>query len=307
MRREFVVGEEIVGTPMPNALGLVDVGNSETHFIIPKGQSPRLQPRIFIPMTRVPMDGSSAKNVIAANTAYADALLPSGMHVAYLPCSAAAASELASARDVREYLGLSPDEKAVLLLTGGEHIGPDFNSRNHVAPSPSADRYGRHTPERDAIESALLRGVLNDRNICIVGICRGHQGVMCALTGKPPSDIENGSLHGPVGDEPRSAKSHQVQNAGTIYTGLPDVIESNSFHAQGFYAGDMTTGSGEWGPWLVSQDGVLEATVRRDSRNRVTSITMQGHPEREDGWNEPRQRQTICTFVQDSIVRFFNN
>lgn len=194
------------------------------------------------------------------------------------------------------------------LFTGGPDIGPALshgydragcnadkaNGKSSSAQSESS--VGRNealSPERDRMESALLREVIT-RDKPALGICRGIQLINVALGGtlwqdlpsEHPSDIEHHMM------PPYDRFGHEV----TLVSGTPlaclfagqTAIAVNSYHHQAVR--DVASGLEIM---ATAADGVIEALWRPASR---FLWAVQWHPEflyRVD----PRSQAIFNTFV----------
>jgi putative glutamine amidotransferase len=157
------------------------------------------------------------------------------------------------------------------LLPGGYDVDPAYFG---AEPSPAL---GTVTPERDALELALLRAVLPTGRP-VLGICRGAQVLAVALGGRLHQDIErerpDAIQHRQKG--PRSWASHTVAvEAGTRLAsalGVAGTVRVNSFHhqavAEPLPAGLLVTAR--------APDGLVEAF--EDERHPFC-IGVQWHPE----------------------------
>lgn len=157
-----------------------------------------------------------------------------------------------------------------LVLSGGGDVNPLFAGED---PIPQLHAI---TPERDYAELLLVR-LAYDRNIPILGICRGMQVLAMALGGSVHQDI--GVALGDAAtvkhsqDAPRYVSTHSVSaEAGSLIARLMgECFAVNSFHHQ---AVDQS------GPHLHitarSADGVAEAM---ESTERKSIIGVQWHPE----------------------------
>ena len=168
-----------------------------------------------------------------------------------------------------------------LLLSGGGDINPVL-----MGEDPVPELHGI-CPERDAYELRLCRRA-HDKQIPVMGICRGAQVMAVALGGKVCQDIGRWkSEHGePMTikhsqDAPRDCATHFVtmekDAEGHYATDLVDLfgaeqIAVNSFHHQAVTAP---------GPYMVvaarSADGVIEALKERDGERFL--LAVQWHPE----------------------------
>jgi putative glutamine amidotransferase len=153
-----------------------------------------------------------------------------------------------------------------LLLTGGDDVDPTQYNGN-PQPATSADS------RRDAFEIRLIRGAL-DRNLPILGICRGIQILNVAHGGTIRDLRADKALSDHHGIGVDSFSAHDV----TIVPGthLADAVGAgvhrvNSFHGQ---AVDQV-GSGLRAS-ATADDGVIEGIERPD---RAFVIGIQWHPE----------------------------
>jgi putative glutamine amidotransferase len=87
-----------------------------------------------------------------------------------------------------ERVGALLDLLAGLILTGGADIGADVYGAD---PAPEAQTAN---PERDRFELAIASGAL-ERNLPVLGVCRGMQLLNVACGGTLDQQIENADLH----------------------------------------------------------------------------------------------------------------
>lgn len=124
---------------------------------------------------------------------------------------------------------------AGVLLTGGGDLA----------------QYGGHTPERDAVESALIRLAV-ERRLPLLGVCRGMQAIQ---------------HHFGVSLEPVSG--HVAKDQTVIVEGRAQVV--NSYHNFG-----ARTTLPDLEVWATAEDGVIEAVRHR----RHAILGVMWHPER---------------------------
>ena len=157
-----------------------------------------------------------------------------------------------------------------LLLSGGADLNPLLLGQEPVP------RLGGVNPKRDRSELLLTR-LAYDRQLPILGICRGIQVMAAALGGSVHQDLQtsfpDASLIKHSQDAPRNEKTHYVDiEAGTVLEKLlGERIAVNSFHHQAV---------NDAGPHFVvaarSSDGVVEAI---ESSENKPLLGVQWHPE----------------------------
>ncbi len=158
-----------------------------------------------------------------------------------------------------------------LLLSGGGDINPLFLDEE---PSPALHSIN---PRRDLPELLLVR-LAYDRQIPMLGICRGIQVLAAALGGSVHQDIReampDANLLKHSQDLPREYASHNVTlEAGSLISRImeTETLPVNSFHHQAV---------GNPGPHLrisaTASDGVIEAV---ESNEYKSILGVQWHPE----------------------------
>lgn len=168
------------------------------------------------------------------------------------------------------FVGRALDGIDGLVLTGGEDIDPAWYG---AEPSPKL-----YPPslERDLFELALF-AVARQREIPMLGICRGIQLVNVALGGTLyqdlPSERAESVDHNP--SAPRTARSHRVRlvpgSRAAAALGS-DAIAVNSFHHQAVR--DLAPGLVASG-W--TEDGLIEAA--ESPAGSPWLLAVQWHPE----------------------------
>ena len=156
-----------------------------------------------------------------------------------------------------------------LLLIGGADVDPARYGEDKLPLC------GETNPLRDTMEFNLCRMAL-DRDMPILGICRGHQVLSCALGGSMYQDIAaqfSETLRHPRDDMPRD-KAHPVRvEEGTLLhriTGLAH-FDVNSRHHQGV----KTLGTGLRAN-AFAPDGLIEGA---ELPGRRFVLGVQWHPE----------------------------
>lgn len=158
-----------------------------------------------------------------------------------------------------------------LVLTGGSDVNPLFAGEE---PAPGLRSIN---PERDAFELLLTR-LAFDRQIPILGICRGIQVLTLALGGGIWQDIYSAPgaqrLLKHSQDAPRSTATHAVEiEPGSLMAQIYEAgrIAVNSFHHQAVRSA---------GPRLKATaraaDGIIEAV---ESTELKPVVGVQWHPE----------------------------
>lgn len=169
------------------------------------------------------------------------------------------------------------DDKAVLMnildridalvLSGGADINPLYAGEE---PCP---QLGGINSERDLPELLITRMAYN-RQIPILGICRGIQTLAVALGGKVAQDIKTNIKHSQDAD--RSELTHSVtitpdSTLYNIYSNSPFTIYVNSFHHQA-----VSDPGSRFRVVATAPDGVIEAI---ESTEFKSILGVQWHPE----------------------------
>ncbi len=154
-----------------------------------------------------------------------------------------------------------------LLLSGGGDYNPLYAGEE---PSP---RLGGINAERDLPELLITRLAYN-RQIPMLGICRGIQTLAMALGGKVRQDISDIATVRHSQDAARSEATHSVtvETHSTLYELYQEqTIFVNSFHHQ------AVSDCGErFRVTATSPDGIIEAI---ESREYKSIMGVQWHPE----------------------------
>ena len=170
----------------------------------------------------------------------------------------------------REQLVAMLDSLDALLLSGGADIDPRY-----MGEEPDETLLHGINPQRDEQELMLVRLAV-DRQIPILGICRGIQTIAAALGGRVHQDIYAALGDGLLGhsqEEERGVATHMVNiERGSLLGNLfGETLAVNSFHHQAVSVvpeGFRVT--------AVATDGVIEAMEATDGRPMVG---VQWHPE----------------------------
>ncbi|MFT3934652.1 MAG: gamma-glutamyl-gamma-aminobutyrate hydrolase family protein [Chitinophagaceae bacterium] len=164
-----------------------------------------------------------------------------------------------------------------LVLSGGIDITPGYYNSNNVSyPNMPAQFYEK----RDAFEKNMFNKAI-ERNIPILGICRGLQLINSILGGTLIQDLGAGNtIHKAVVDENKKQfdKAHGLHiRPDSLLAGITGSERSivNSAHHQSIDA---------LAPGLisncVSDDDVIEGFEWQDKNNKPFMLSIQWHPER---------------------------
>ena len=154
-----------------------------------------------------------------------------------------------------------------LLLSGGGDINPLLVGEE---PSP---RLGSINSERD-IPELLITQLAYNRQIPILGICRGIQTLAVALGGKVAQDISDIAKVKHSQDAHRSEPTHSiiVEKDSTLYNIYSDAQQYvNSFHHQA-----VSDPGPRFRVTAKAPDGIIEAI---ESREFKSIMGVQWHPE----------------------------
>lgn len=170
----------------------------------------------------------------------------------------------------REQLVCTLDSLDAVLLSGGADIDPRY-----MGDTPDYNLLHNINPPRDEQELMLVRLAV-DRQLPILGICRGIQTMAAALGGAVHQDIYaalGNDLLKHSQDEERGVATHgvNIERGSLLHTLFGDTLAVNSFHHQAVSAvpeGFRVT--------AYATDGVIEAMETTDGRPMVG---VQWHPE----------------------------
>ena len=158
-----------------------------------------------------------------------------------------------------------------LLVSGGEDIQP---ARYGATPAP--DEEAEYAPERDALEIRLVEAAL-ERDLPVLGICRGMQLLNVVLGGSLTSHLEGHDSYESNGEELASYHRIFITPGSKLaaIVGSGGFVRVNSLHHQGVREAQKS-------PRLLAsayslEDGVIEAL---ESPDHGWVIGVQFHPER---------------------------
>lgn len=152
-----------------------------------------------------------------------------------------------------------------LLLSGGADINPLYQGEE---PIPALHGINR---ERDLPELLITR-LAYDRQLPILGICRGIQTLAVALGGKVEQDIKASIKHSQEADRSEPTHSVAVNQDSTLYNiyGSPTLLV-NSFHHQA-----VREPGSKLRVVAKAPDGIIEAV---ESAEFKSVLGVQWHPE----------------------------
>jgi len=162
-----------------------------------------------------------------------------------------------------------------LLLTGGGDVHPALYDGSLPPPHPPpASRGGMAVSlERDVFEIQLIRGAL-ERDMPILGICRGHQILNVAHGGTLQGVRENEALAKNHGPSLKSFGAHLVEVVPNSY--LANIMAENALQVNSFHLQAVAKLGVNLRASAIAPDGVIEAIERPDRR---MVIGIQWHPE----------------------------
>lgn len=170
-----------------------------------------------------------------------------------------------------EMLKLILDKVDAVIMTGGEDIDP----LKWYGEEP-VNAMGGIAPERDSFDIALIRLVV-ERNMPVLGICRGHQIMNVAFGGTLYQDIPSQKAGSNLKHNQRAPGNYGTHSIKIIkgsqlnlQIGI-DSVAVNSFHHQAvkeIAPGFIAT--------AVASDGIIEAIEKQGS---TSVFGVQFHPE----------------------------
>ena len=161
------------------------------------------------------------------------------------------------------------DNVDALILSGGGDINPLYLGEEPIPELSSIN------PARDWQELMLVRLAAN-RQIPILGICRGIQVMTAALGGKLYQDIyrQAGATLKHSQDTDRHIATHSVRIASS--SKLAKIFGSTNLHVNSFHHQAVQEAAPGFAVTAVSPDGLIEAV---ESTQCKSMIGVQWHPE----------------------------
>ncbi len=159
-----------------------------------------------------------------------------------------------------------------VVVTGGGDVAPA-----RYGQVPSTDTLDAVDDGRDAVEIAAVRWAI-ERELPVLGICRGHQVLAVALGGTLIQDLPSAGHdgHWALDREYLPAHGLKVEAGSMAEAALGGATEVNSIHHQAVADPGPQLRCTAWSP-----DGVIEAV------EAVGLLGLQWHPERLSG-GDPR-------------------
>ncbi len=155
-----------------------------------------------------------------------------------------------------------------LLLTGGNDVDPElYDEEPHK-------KLGKLMPQKDNMEYKLLEKAL-EKDIPILGICRGHQFINAYL---------GGTLYQDLSQNPDFTIKHEIFNelsmgthsVNTVKDSLISKIIGDEHRVNSAHHQAIKDLSNDLIPTAYSKDGLIEATEHKDKKH---IFTIQWHPE----------------------------
>ena len=161
------------------------------------------------------------------------------------------------------------DHVDALILSGGGDINPLYLGEEPIPELSSIN------PARDWQELMLVRLAAN-RQIPILGICRGIQVMTAALGGKLYQDIykQAGATLKHSQDTDRHIATHSVRIASSSM--LAKIFGSTNLHVNSFHHQAVQEAAPGFAVTAVSPDGLIEAV---ESTQHKSMLGVQWHPE----------------------------
>ena len=154
-----------------------------------------------------------------------------------------------------------------IIFTGGGDFDPKWFGE---APHP---KLGTINAVRDHAELLTAKHAYN-RNIPILGICRGAQTIAIALDGHIAQDISDKTTHNHSQEEDRPVTTHEVNISS--YSILSSIYSSPKLPVNSFHHQAVDNPGKRFRTTATSPDGIIEAI---ESTEHKPIMGVQWHPE----------------------------
>lgn len=158
-----------------------------------------------------------------------------------------------------------------ILFSGGNDIDP-----NHYDDQFS-NKVGNIVPERDMQELILIKKILNETNIPVLGICRGHQLLNVACGGSLYQDMNSEGLEDHFFlASPMNYVIHTVNIQDD--SKYKDIFSSNKISVNSYHHQAIKKLGESLVPTAYDDKGIIEAIELKSDNNRFV-LGVQWHPE----------------------------
>ena len=148
-------------------------------------------------------------------------------------------------------------------------------------------------PRRVETDMMLMRKVINESEMPVLGICVGHQLMAIAYGGKLVHHLPNGKFHAVTGDTEHSVEIKGGKWLKSIFKAESIIVNSN--HHQAVREDHFPK---EFEVTARAEDGVIEAI---EMRNKRFVLGVQWHPERAK--NKEHTRTIFEYFIEKTRER----
>ncbi|MBW7887985.1 MAG: gamma-glutamyl-gamma-aminobutyrate hydrolase family protein [Bacteroidetes bacterium] len=179
-----------------------------------------------------------------------------------------------------------------ILFTGGADIDPELSQAKPATLVKKIDR------ERDDFEIRLLKKNLN-RNIPILGICRGMQLVNVGLGGSLFADLEYEQFkkHDSEKDEPENIHPISIVEQSALHA----IVQRNGGSVNSYHHQAVKMAAPEFIASSFSEDNVIESLEWKEKAGKPFLLLVQWHPERME--NNPLSKNIAEKFLDASAKK----
>ena len=171
-----------------------------------------------------------------------------------------------------------------LLISGGNDVSPSMYDRQET-------KCGTLDLNRDRIEKKLLEAAL-EKNMPVLGICRGIQLMNAALGGTLHQDLPTeGFTNHTIVDKDRNVATHTVDVKENSL--LADIIGSGELGVNSFHHQAIDTLASGLEAAAVTREGIIESVYMPD---RQFVLAVQWHPEMM--YDSEQQQKIFKAFVE---------